>query len=307
MAHTSRHVRNRVSGRPRRNKSTKSKHVGDAVVELLSDASRFLRDRQNSRPEQASLGQAEARGPPSSPVVSKSGSADFGTRSLRSRRRAKGRRGRRALNTKKSQPWILDGTECQGCGRDIELCTCHSHSENSSEDESSCTPASSCSTSSSTTCSSKSSRSHRHRCGKHKCDKHKHKHHHKHHHGGHGDCKPRCPAPYGCYSGGTYRDNCCSYRRQITPVCGAAGCYLAETNVLSCPTRPCWAPGTYGYGGYGGYESYAGYSGYGGCAPYSGQAPYCGTDPSCLNGSLLPVREETLHAPELALPAPPCL
>jgi len=178
---------------------------------------------------------------------------------------------RRARPSNKSRPWIREPHKCETCGREVHLCKCVAEAEFHDEEDSLST------VSSSTVSTDSVSVSTRRRRHKHK-HRHKHRHYHRHH-------DPPCPAPYGCYSGvnACYRD-ACSYRRQITPVCGPSGCYLAETDVLSCPARPAWAPG-------------------GVIAPFgcATTVPFCGTQPSCVNGSLIPFQEQTLYTPQVAV------
>lgn len=78
------------------------------------------------------------------------------------------------------------------------------------------------------------------------CGVHDH-HRHRHDEGrcGHRDWNGRF---YGCSSNGLfpYGHSGCEYRRLIQPVCGPSGCVLAETDALTCNSRPWWAPGVLG-------------------------------------------------------------
>lgn len=67
----------------------------------------------------------------------------------------------------------------------------------------------------------------------------------------------------------------CQVENVVQPVCGALGCTLAQTNVVTCDTRPCWAPGV----------------------------PSCFSMPvPCVNGSLLPYSERSIYEPVAYVP-----
>jgi len=138
----------------------------------------------------------------------------------------------------------------------------------------------------------------------------------------------RCAPPYGC---GRAKSPLCQYRRVLQPVCGPLGCTLAETDLLTCRSRPGWAPGGIAVP----YPAPCGPA-----APAFGPPPFlggvppppvavppalpgapCGFPPmsvpaplpaplaaACgppdnLNGNLIAFNERTLHAPDIAATA----
>jgi len=128
----------------------------------------------------------------------------------------------------------------------------------------------------------------------------------------------RCAPPYGC---GRARSPPCQYRRVLQPVCGPLGCTLAETDLLTCRSRPGWAPGGYAFP----YPAPCGVPPYFGppvaapvVAPSVPAVGPCGLPPvavppalpapvaaACgppdnLNGNLISFNERTLFAPDVA-------
>ena len=214
---------------------------------------------------------------------------------------------RKRRRVRRKGPWRNYANTCDECGRLTKHCVCSRKSLGTVDDASSTNTVEDYyldedSASVSTFASSaRRSRHLRPNRGNGECSnvKHRHRHHHHHHH--HKHHEPPCPPPYGCYSGSRCVDNACAYRRQISQVCGANGCYLAETDVLSCPTRPCWAPGGVSVPISCGAPLY-------GCSTSCGISPVlpsgvplCGTAPSVLNGSLLPVNEQTIFTPDVVV------
>lgn len=122
-----------------------------------------------------------------------------------------------------------------------------------------------------------------------KCNDRYHRHHpRRHHHHDHGFCGK----DYGCYGNddcvyrayGRYlpRVGQCQIVNTVQPVCGALGCTLAQSNVVACDTRPCWAPDA--------------------CA-----GALCSTNfVDYGNASLLPYNERSIYDPSVYLPGSFC-